>query len=126
MTTCGQSPAETVQLAIIKLPYIPKTPEDPPHQGAVHVALGGWSVSSTNFLVRFGHSYQPLFVGYDLIAIGKPIAASAPFAISSGNELADNSRLSRLGLVYAFVPLLRVRDGAPRMGHVAAPTSRSR
>lgn len=34
--------------------------------------MGGWSSSSTNFLVRFGEDYAPLFAGYDLLAIGKP------------------------------------------------------
>ncbi|KAI8239765.1 hypothetical protein K4K57_001184 [Colletotrichum sp. SAR 10_99] len=62
---CGQP---TVDLAIVKLPYV-AAPGGNPHQGAVHVALGGWSSSSTNFLVRFGEDYAPLFVGYDLLAI---------------------------------------------------------
>ncbi|WQF84200.1 Putative alpha/beta hydrolase-1, peptidase S33 tripeptidyl aminopeptidase-like protein [Colletotrichum destructivum] len=62
---CGQP---TVDLAIVKLPYVPVS-GGPPHQGAVHVSLGGWSSSSTNFLVRFGEDYAPLFAGYDLIAI---------------------------------------------------------
>jgi len=69
-TNCGKSPAETVELAIIKLPYVPKT-ADQPHLGTIHVAMGGWSGSSTNFLVRYGFSYQELFPGYDLLAIGK-------------------------------------------------------
>ncbi|KAK1569781.1 uncharacterized protein LY79DRAFT_653779 [Colletotrichum navitas] len=54
---CGQP---TVDLAIVKLPYFP---------GALHVSLGGWSSSYTNFLVRFGEDYAPLFAGYDLLAI---------------------------------------------------------
>ncbi|KAF4834554.1 putative hydrolase [Colletotrichum tropicale] len=62
---CGQP---TVDLAIVKLPYV-AAPGGTPHQGAVHVALGGWSSSSTNFLVRFGEDYAPLFAGYDLLAI---------------------------------------------------------
>ncbi|KAK2027573.1 hypothetical protein LX32DRAFT_653749, partial [Colletotrichum zoysiae] len=62
---CGQ-PA--VDLAIVKLPYV-SVPGGPAHQGAVHVSLGGWSSSSTNFLVRFGEDYAPLFAGYDLLAI---------------------------------------------------------
>ncbi|GKT52506.1 uncharacterized protein ColSpa_12687 [Colletotrichum spaethianum] len=62
---CGQP---TVDLAIVKLPYVPAA-GGPPHQGAVHVSLGGWSSSSTNFLVRFGEDYAPLFAGYDLLAI---------------------------------------------------------
>lgn len=65
---CGEP---TVDLAIVKLPYV-APPGGPPNQGAVHVSLGGWSSSSTNFLVRFGEDYAPLFVGYDLLAIGKP------------------------------------------------------
>lgn len=64
---CGQP---TVELAVVKLPYVP-APGGPPHQGAVHVSLGGWSSSATNFLVRWGEDYAPLFVGYDLLAIGK-------------------------------------------------------
>uniref|UniRef100_L2FQ33 Alpha beta hydrolase fold family n=1 Tax=Colletotrichum fructicola (strain Nara gc5) TaxID=1213859 RepID=L2FQ33_COLFN len=63
---CGQP---TVDLAIVKLPYV-AAPGGTPHQGTVHVALGGWSSSSTNFLVRFGEDYAPLFAGYDLLAIG--------------------------------------------------------
>src|SRR3569833_1168913 len=66
---------DTVALAIVKLPYVPG-PSDPPRKGAVHVALGGWSASSTYFIVRFGEDYAPLFVGYDLVAIGT-IALSA-------------------------------------------------
>ncbi|KAF6843708.1 alpha/beta hydrolase [Colletotrichum musicola] len=62
---CGQP---TVELAIVKLPYVP-APGGPPHQGAVHVSLGGWSSSATNFLVRWGEDYAPLFAGYDLLAI---------------------------------------------------------
>ncbi|KAK2778816.1 alpha beta hydrolase fold family [Colletotrichum kahawae] len=62
---CGQP---TVDLAIVKLPYVAAS-GGTPHQGAVHVALGGWSSSSTNFLVRFGEDYAPLFAGYDLLAI---------------------------------------------------------
>ncbi|KAI8198199.1 hypothetical protein KHU50_008899 [Colletotrichum sp. SAR 10_65] len=62
---CGQP---TVDLAIVKLPYV-AAPGGTPHQGTVHVALGGWSSSSTNFLVRFGEDYAPLFAGYDLLAI---------------------------------------------------------
>ncbi|KAJ0338210.1 hypothetical protein COL922a_005879 [Colletotrichum nupharicola] len=62
---CGQL---TVDLAIVKLPYV-AAPGGIPYQGAVHVALGGWSSSSTNFLVRFGEDYAPLFAGYDLLAI---------------------------------------------------------
>ncbi|GKT97170.1 LOW QUALITY PROTEIN: alpha/beta hydrolase [Colletotrichum tofieldiae] len=62
---CGQP---TVDLAIVKLPYVPVA-GGPAHQGAVHVSLGGWSSSSTNFLVRFGEDYAPLFAGYDLLAI---------------------------------------------------------
>ncbi|OLN86589.1 Tripeptidyl aminopeptidase 4 [Colletotrichum chlorophyti] len=58
----------TVDLAIVKLPYVPVAGGSP-HQGAVHVSLGGWSSSSTNFLVRFGEDYAPLFAGYDLLAI---------------------------------------------------------
>jgi pimeloyl-ACP methyl ester carboxylesterase len=69
-TKCGIKPENTVQLAIIKLPYVPAGADAPPHQGAVHVALGGWSSSSTNFLVRYGKLYQAVFTGYDLIAIG--------------------------------------------------------
>ena len=65
-TGCG----EKVTLAIVKLPYI-QTEGAPPRKGAVHVALGGWSQSSTNFLVQFGEDYAPVFVGYDLVAIGK-------------------------------------------------------
>ncbi|KAI8304645.1 hypothetical protein K4K61_006033 [Colletotrichum sp. SAR11_59] len=62
---CGQP---TVDLAIVKLPYV-AAPGGISHQGAVHVALGGWSSSSTNFLVRFGEDYAPLFAGYDLLAV---------------------------------------------------------
>ncbi|KAH8898880.1 hypothetical protein GQ53DRAFT_878117 [Thozetella sp. PMI_491] len=62
------SQEDTVALAIIKLPYVP-APGGPPRKGAVHVALGGWSSSSVNFLAQFGEDYAPLFVGYDLVAI---------------------------------------------------------
>ncbi|KAF0318623.1 alpha beta hydrolase fold family [Colletotrichum asianum] len=62
---CGQP---TVDLAIVKLPYV-AAPGGISHQGAVHVALGGWSSSSTNFLVRFGEDYAPLFARYDLLAV---------------------------------------------------------
>ncbi|TQN72584.1 hypothetical protein CSHISOI_02894 [Colletotrichum shisoi] len=63
---CGKP---TVDPAIVKLPYVPVS-GGPPHQGAVHVSLGGWSSSTTNFLVLFGEDYAPLFTGHDLIAIG--------------------------------------------------------
>ncbi|KAK2039439.1 hypothetical protein LZ31DRAFT_587751 [Colletotrichum somersetense] len=62
---CGQP---TVDLASVKLPYFP-VPGGPAHQGAVHVSLGGWGSSYTDFLVRFGEDYAPLFAGYDLLAI---------------------------------------------------------
>ncbi|KAI8304783.1 hypothetical protein K4K59_012614 [Colletotrichum sp. SAR11_240] len=71
---CGQP---TVDLAIVKLPYVAVS-GGTPHQGAVHVALGGWSSSSTNFLVRFGEDYAPLFAGYDLLAIETKTTAAGP------------------------------------------------
>jgi hypothetical protein len=63
-TRCSQT---NMAVAIIKLPADPSVPR----KGAVHVALGGWSETSTNFLVRFGEGFSALFSGYDMVAIGQ-------------------------------------------------------
>lgn len=51
------------------MPSFSTSPANTPNKGTVHVALGGWSPSSTNFLVNYGESYAGLFPGYDLLAI---------------------------------------------------------
>lgn len=62
---CGT--VDQVELAIVKIPADTSTV---PYKGAIHVALGGWSQSSTNFVVGFGALYKDLYAGYDLLAIG--------------------------------------------------------
>ncbi|KAH7027555.1 uncharacterized protein B0I36DRAFT_351072 [Microdochium trichocladiopsis] len=66
----GKRCKDRVEIAIIRLPYR-RTNESMPaqQQGTVHIQLGGWSASSTNFLVRFGESYTTLLAGYELLAI---------------------------------------------------------
>ena len=53
-----------MSLAIVKLPAAGGATN-----GTVHVAVGGWSTSSTNFLVQYGEAYAGVFPGYDLLAI---------------------------------------------------------
>ncbi|KAH7018181.1 uncharacterized protein B0I36DRAFT_297725 [Microdochium trichocladiopsis] len=66
----GKGCTERVEIAIIRLPYKQADPSMPAQQlGTLHIQLGGWSSSNTNFLVRYGESYAPLFAGYELLAI---------------------------------------------------------
>ena len=51
-------------MAVVKLPAVAGATN-----GTIHINLGGWSTSSTNFVIKYGEAYQSLFPGYDLLAL---------------------------------------------------------